>query len=130
MARKYLDDIGMSSESRPENWALDNPRRDLWEKEREIYGFDQRETWGLDDTILIFLYERLMMYKEKNILDLTFHQREYKGKTMNMEEALDLMIEGCRIAVLKHISERNNEDREKVKRVFELLAIWYEELWW
>lgn len=44
--RKYLDDIGVTQ--RPDTWNEDDVRQEQWVKEREEYGFDERETWALN----------------------------------------------------------------------------------
>lgn len=64
------------------------------ERQRKIYGFDERETWNLDYHILELLYERLRMYKDtaSDIIDMTYRTYEYKGKEYNQEQILNKLI--------------------------------------
>ena len=59
MANKYLEEIGYTP-----YWSVpadDNPK---FQMEREIYGFDQRETWDLDETFAAWAYSRLRRLKD------------------------------------------------------------------
>ena len=38
-------------------------RQGRWKKERKKYGFDERQTWNLNTTMIELLYERVMMFK-------------------------------------------------------------------
>lgn len=91
MQRKYLDDLGITE--RPDTWSPDDNRQNQWKKQRKIYGFDERETWSLDTTFYLWLYERLKMYLEYSTVDLDFHKFEYKGKTYTQKQMIDMMIE-------------------------------------
>ncbi len=62
MKRKYLDDIGITN--RPDEYTSTNGADTKWAQQREIYGFDVRETWNMDVSFYCWLYERLMMYLE------------------------------------------------------------------
>ena len=93
MGRKYLDDIG---EDYSWVWEPEGSERDeLFEKEREIYGFDSRETWSLDYVFYMWLYERLKMYIEYagEIVNLNFHKFVYKEKEYTQFELINMMIE-------------------------------------
>ena len=70
--RKYLQKLGINIKNTPWGWCEDkkhNQRKKEWKKQRKIYGFDSRETWSLNYTIAILVYERLSMYNEVNIID-------------------------------------------------------------
>ena len=50
MSHKYLYDI-LPKGKTPYDFEFDDEiRNQKWEKEREQYGFDERETWNLDFT--------------------------------------------------------------------------------
>ena len=85
--RKYLDSIGYST-GLEDIEPKDYPR---WEKQESIYGFNDSETWNLDSTMLSLLYERLMMFKDVNNVDLKFHSVSYQGQEINIEQVLDRM---------------------------------------
>lgn len=77
---RFLNEIGIKDDHicAPSTTDDDNgsERMELFIKEREEYGFDQRETWSLDFTAALWLYEHLKMYKEKagEIVNLSFHR--------------------------------------------------------
>ena len=66
MLGKYLKDLGILEDNTPQGWNKDDSRQERWCKEREIYGFDEKETWSMDFTFKLWLYERLSMYNEKD----------------------------------------------------------------
>ncbi len=86
MNRKYLDDIGYTD--RHDMWNPDDPRQEVWAREREEYGFDERETWSLDHTFACWLYERLKMFKEINAIDLDYHTFEIDGEILTQDEVM------------------------------------------
>lgn len=43
---------------------INDKRQSKWKEQREAYGFDEREIWSLDTRIAIFLYPRILFYKE------------------------------------------------------------------
>ena len=77
---KYLNELGVKDDGICVPGTTDNDggseRMNIFEKEREEYGFDSRETWGLEYTAALWLYEHLKMYKEKagEIVNLNFHR--------------------------------------------------------
>lgn len=131
---KYFSDIENKECEHPSTWgAKDDSRSRVWYQERRKYGFDSRETWSLNTTFYIWLYERLMMYKEKanEIVDLTWHKFEYKGETLTQIECIDRMIEGCKIYIQNSYDyEIDKEKLEKVKEVAEIWALVLPVMWW
>ncbi len=132
MSRYYLKQI----ENRETQHFLeyvkgDSKRLNKFANERRKYGFDSRETWSLDSTFYYWLYERLMMFKEKasEIVDLTFHKFEYKGETLTQIECIDRMIEGCRLFI-EDSDTNDKEKQEKIKSVCEIWAIVIPAMWW
>lgn len=93
---KYVEDLGIKSGF---YYDPNDERNEKWSKEREEYGFDSRETWCLDTLMIEWLYSRIKMYKEVNIVatgvtyvDFTFNNKDYH---MNMDEIMDLIIKAC-----------------------------------
>ena len=95
MGRKYLDDIGVTKECYM--FSTDDPRQPIWDKEKEEYGFDARETWALDFTFYCWLYERLKMFLNVNCINLEFHKFEYEGEELTQQECIDRMLKGCEV---------------------------------
>lgn len=109
MNRKYLEDIGLKLEDIPQGFCLDEAnnttsgRGKLWHLEREKYGFDSRETWDLDYTVKLYLYERLCMYKEKLILVedklIKIEDIIYKGDEYSHIEVITKILEGFKLSL-------------------------------
>lgn len=127
--RKYLDDIGVKD--RPDTWCEDgDERQERWKKQREMYGFDDRETWNLDFVFYLWLYERLKMFLDVTVIDLDFHRFEYNGKEYTQRQMIDMMIERLEFCFSK---EYNSFNAEHVDYVLEIGKIWATVLpamWW
>ena len=131
MGRKYLDDIG---EDYSWVWKPEGSERDeLFEKEREIYGFDSRETWSLDHVFYMWLYERLKMYKEYagEIVDLNYHKFDFKEKEYTQLELINMMIERLESYFKKEdLFVSSEEEYESVKEIGEIWALVLPAMWW
>ena len=131
MGRKYLDDIG---EDYSWVWKPEGSERDeLFEKEREIYGFDSRETWNLDCVFYMWLYERLKMYKEYagEIVNLDFHKFVYKEKEYTQLELINMMIERLESYFKKEdLFVSSEEEYESIKEIGEIWALVLPAMWW
>ena len=130
---KYFEDIENKSFEHPSKWGnlINDARQKTWYNERRKYGFDSRETWNLNSVFYIWLYEHLMMYKEKasKIVDLEFYKFEYKGETLTQIECIDRMIEGCKLYIQDSETE-DKEVQEKIKSVAEIWALVLPAMWW
>lgn len=131
MGRKYLDDIGKDYSW---VWKPEGSERDeLFEKEREVYGFDSRETWSLDTVFYMWLYERLKMYKEYagEIVDLNYHKFDFKGKEYTQLELINMMIERLESYFKKEdLFVSSEEEYEPIKEIGEIWALVLPAMWW
>lgn len=126
MRHKYLEEITNIAET-PYRWCSDTGRDEKWINERKIYGFDERETWSLDYTFFCWLYERCMMFKEINCVDLDFHKFNINGKMLTQGECIDKIINNCK----RIITYKGIDDLFVLKN--EVLEIWKEciySMWW
>ena len=128
MAHKYLDDIGYNLWFKTD----DDKRQPQWQEIQSIYGFDERETWSLDATMIALLYERVKMYKEisENKVDLDFHSIniEYnnESKTMSQLEWIDMLL----TLTETYLTDHNDTSQDKTKEIW---IIWSElspYMWW
>lgn len=95
---KYLEDIGLQSEQITSNTCGDNDdRKSRWDKQRELYGFDERETWALERTFVEWLYSHLKMYLDVagEVIDLNFYKFEYKGEQCTQHKCIEIIISAC-----------------------------------
>lgn len=122
MQRKYLDDIGFFD--RPDLWDANNKARNIgWQQERNVCGFDSRETWSMDITFVCWLYERLKMFVEICNIDFT------DEKMAEIKQKIDKMIQNC-----EEIFKINDiHDEKQQKLLDEILDLFKETLpwlWW
>lgn len=122
---KYLEEIVDLKKTTYDNYR-DTGRYKIWEEQREVYSFDEREVWNLDSTFFCWLYERLMMYKEKACINLNFHTFEIDGKTLTQKECIDKMIENCKTIIIEEMND-NFELKKEVLNIWSkcIFAMWY-----
>jgi hypothetical protein len=130
MISKYLSDLGVKEKDLPWNWNPGDGRHEFWSKQREEFGFDERDTWSLDYTLILLIYPRLKMYNEVNGINTSYHQFEYKNNTYTQQECIDKIIEGFEIYLSKSEYKRTEEDWTKIEDARMLLAIISPALWW
>ena len=131
--RKYLDDLNIPLTARPENFCSDDDvRATHWKKQRDVYGFDERETWGLDSNFYMWLYERLSMYNEVNIVDTSLPTFEYRWETLTFQECIDRMLEGLKLELTKEYNsnELSKEDEDKINNILPIFTMCHRDLWW
>lgn len=71
-------------------------KKEYYKYQRKAFGFDERETWGLDVTSAIWLYEHLMMYREVggDVID-------FSGELLSEEHRKNLFKLGYKINTLR-----------------------------
>ncbi|NMA66472.1 MAG: hypothetical protein GX957_09575 [Clostridiaceae bacterium] len=126
---KYLSDIGVKAEDLP--WNTQGDRVEEWEKQREIYGFDDRDTWSLNYTIVFLLYPRLKMYREKahEIIDLNFHTFNHRGKKLTQGECIDIILDRFE-QYLSAMYSYDDPDVDVISEAWELFNLIFLYLWW
>lgn len=123
---KYLNDIGVSLNH---GISEDDNRHEEWNKEREIYGFDERDTWGLDSTMIMLLYERVKYFVEFTPVDLTFNEITIDKETKTLEEWLSTLTNVCE----KYLSQESTGIDKIYDYQFEIWTIWRSIsgfMWW
>lgn len=133
----YLEKLGIPIEKCGTNFCDKTDKRYAdWMKEREKYGFDSRETWCLEHIFFSWLYERLMMYKEKasEIIDLTYHKFNIGGKEYTQMECIDKMLNLLEYILVSDIDASDlDEEGILLKKKKKVLKIWSKILpamWW
>ena len=129
MRRKYLDEIGCVD--RWDMWKYRKNAKELAEQ-RAIYGFDERETFSLQETFYQWLYERLKMYREVGgvVVDLTFHKFEWKGEERSQLEMIDLLIKELEWALVGKANIYDDGDCKRLIEIGEMWAIILPAMWW
>ena len=135
MSRKYLEEIGIKLEDTPWGWNDDDEREKRWEEERREQGFDERETWSLDYTMNLLLYERLCAYKEiaSKIINLDFYTFKYNNEELTQRQCIDKMIEGLKLELtLDPFDEKRKEQEviDKIESIWKIYDLIKYALWW
>ena len=130
MGHKYLEELETYHGS---FWGLkDDVRKEQWNHEREVYGFDSTETWALDTSFYLWLYEHLRMYQDhaSNYVNLHFHQFMFNGKNYYQDELIDMMLRRIRFMFTDEYDEFNEDHYTYVSEVAEIWAIVLPAMWW
>lgn len=124
---KYIEDLGIKFEDTPWGWDNEGSRQSKWQEQREIYGFDERETWGLDFTFAIWLYSRIKMFKEvsSKIVRLDFHKFMIDDVEYTQLEIIDQILKNTEI----YLTSTDN-NRDKLVKATELFAKILPAMWW
>ena len=128
MRRKYLDDIGVKD--RPDLWIENDERQEKWKKEREEYGFDERESWNLDHTFRLWLYERLKYFLDVAPINLEYHLFDYAGKEYTQKQMIDMMLERLEFSFSKEYNYMKDDQYEYVNEVGKIWAVVMPAMWW
>lgn len=131
MRRKALEDAGIEL---PFYYEEDEKNKDRIAKDIEEYGFSRRECYNLDFAFLVWLYERLVVYKRdaEPFVDLTYYKFNINGKEYTQIEAINEMI-SCLEFCLKDdtVSEQHDkEEREKIEFILEAFKEVFHAMWW
>jgi len=130
--RQLLQEIGIKAEDCCQNWSpLDNRQSD-WIKEQQMYGFDERTAWALDEEIKRLIYERLVYFRRHapKPADIVIM---FKKQTYEFYPYLDDIIEGLRLdIVLDQLSSQRKlqSTKEKIENALPKLINCLGCLWW
>lgn len=131
MGRKYLDELGVDYEylTRQEK----SERGFRWENQKKEYGFDERETWGLDFTFYCWLYERLSKYLEvaDPVVDLNYHKFTFKDKEYTQKQMIEMMLNRL-VFYFQHDMDYDlkESDYNYVMEIPQIWAIVLPHMWW
>lgn len=126
--RKYLDEIGVTD--RPDTWNKDDKRQKQWKLESATYGFDEQETWALDFSFYLWLYERLKRFVEVCHIDLDYHKFEYNGVEYTQRQMIDMMIERLEFSFKPEYNDFDSKQYAYVSEIEKIWAIVLPAMWW
>lgn len=130
MGHKYLEEL---ETYQGPYWGLVNDNRESqWVKEKETYGFDSTETWNLDSSFYLWLYEHLRMYMDKasEIVNLHFHTFWFKGHAYYQDELIEEMLTRLRFYFSDEYDEFNEEHYAYVSEIVEIWGLILPAMWW
>lgn len=147
MSHKYLDELDLEESNKAcifntDVVEEDSERRQWYEDQRQTFGFDSRETWSMDFTLVSWLYEHLCWYRDYAPIDLTFYSfeiprwntkkcRAYKHKTetVNQGRAIDLILINLTFFMESDITQED-EAYARLYYAMRILAEIIPALWW
>lgn len=107
-------------------------RNIIWKYQRAIYGFDDRETWGLDTCFYAWLYEHIKMYLDRasKVVNLDYHKFEYNEETYTQKELLEQICEIIEYYFSDSFDDWNEEDLEYVHNIEKMWVVVMPAMWW
>lgn len=129
----YLEELESADNAFP--YSIINPndeRSESWEEERQIYGFDNTETWDLRSSFYAWLYEHLRMYIDTSseIVNLEFHTFEWHGRKYTQLELINMILERIGFFFCEEYDDFEKSHLDYVSEVEELWALVLPAMWW
>ena len=124
MRREYLREI------------FPNGRLPFPYSEKGYHGFDERDTFNMDNVLIMWLYERLRYFEDKasKVVDLDFRTFNVDGRRMTQMQCIKRMIKDCKVILAVKYSDRPDEDFDKINKakndLFKVLSEVYWAMWW
>ena len=103
--------------------------------EEDYHGFDERDTFGMDTTLIMWLYERLRYFQDvvtDTVVmdDPKWRTYEIDGEQLTQLQCIDRMVEDCMVILLSDdIDEAEQMDAAK-DDLFKVLSKVYWAMWW
>ena len=100
--------------------------------ERGYHKFDERDTFNMDYTLIVWLYECLRYFQDEasQIVDFNFHKFEIDGEEFTQRQCIDRMVEDCKVLLLKDAYDDYDEMDAAKNDLFKVLSKVYWAMWW
>jgi len=108
--------------------------------EEDYPDFDDRDTFSMDHTLIMWLYERLRFFQDEVSKDIVMTEKLYMfgkevlidGKEVTLKEAVDRMVEDCKLVLLALDSVEEDYDLAETAKndLFNVLSKVYWAMWW
>lgn len=122
----YFKKLKTNKDHHPNGWTKWSDKRSLrFFGQRLKYGFDERETWNLNYAFYVWLYERLKMYNDINIINTSYHRFKFDGVEINMQEGIDMILNIC-----EKVIQENDIEADEDMIVPRLFVGMFGLLWW
>ena len=105
----------------------------MWKEQRKAYGFDERETWGLRDLSLGWLYEHIKMYIDVCDVDLDYAEFDYQNETLTQKEVRDRICKDIELYFDATYSFDPDKWLQRVPYLNEIGTLWglvLPAMWW
>lgn len=132
--RIWLDKIHVPKKNRPEGWKRPLGRHVKCKIAKLIYGVDPRDTYDLDFTWRLWLYEHLKMFLKQAdpVIDMSEKNIEWDGGKYSLLEMIHMMLDRLEFA-LDPRNQYDDLDEKEHKYVNQIEQIWATvcpAMWW
>lgn len=102
--------------------------------EKDYPDMDVRDTWNMDGTLILWLYERLRFFQEEvsQMIDLDFDDHKFviDGKELTQRQCIDRMVEDCKILIVSDDFEEYEKMVEAKDDLFKIWSVVHFAMWW
>ena len=100
--------------------------------EHDYHGFDERDTFSMDYTLVAWLYQCLRFFQDKTCIDLTYHKFNIDGEELTQLQCIDRMLEDCKAILLSDGIYDDEFDKVDAAKddLFKVLSKVYWAMWW
>lgn len=102
--------------------------------EEDYSGFDDRDTFNMDASLLMWLYQCLRFFQDEAskvvVYDSTERMFEIDGEQLTQLQCINRMVEDCKVALLSDDFEERDKMDAAMRDLFKVLAEVYWCMWW
>ena len=103
--------------------------------EEDYHDFDDRDTFNLDESLLMWLYERLRYFQDEVTNTVVMDDPEHRtfdidGEKLTQLQCIDRMVEYCKVALLSNDYKEYDKKDKAMRDLFKVLAEVYWAMWW
>lgn len=100
--------------------------------EEDYPDMDARDTFNMDSTLVLWLYERLRYFQEEasQIIELDFGEFTIDGEVLNQRQCIERMVEDCKILILSDIYEDESKMVAAKDNLFKVWSAVHFAMWW
>lgn len=103
--------------------------------ERNHYKFDERDTFNLDVTLILWLYERLRYFQDHVVNIVVMDNPEWRtyevdGEKLTQLQCVNRMVEDCKIILLGDDFEEHEKMDAAMRDLFKVFSEVYWAMWW
>ena len=103
--------------------------------EEDYHEFDERDTFNLDDSLLMWLYERLRFFQDEASKIVVMDDPEHctydiDGEKLTQMQCIDRMVEDCKVALLSDDFHEREQMDAAMRDLFKVLSEVYWAMWW
>lgn len=103
--------------------------------EEDYHEFDERDTFNLDASMLMWLYERLRFFQDEAskivaLDDPTGKTFDIDGEKLTQLQCIDRMVEDCKVALFSDDLDELEKMDAAVRDLFKVLSEVFWCMWW